>query len=231
MTLRGHCGYFNTASTSTYNPGIFLALLNFRIDSGDAIVKKHFSLASKNSQYCAKYSEWFDCCNLKMDPRANHTGGDKRGKIFSLSEQMRPQMQWTKNNYLLCLGLLMLHILFERNSFPSCYVVWAQQVLLTITSVLQTLGLDLRYLRGQGYDGSGNMAEKCKGAAAIIQRDYSKAIYVYCASHVLNLCIVTACGLPVNMHRILQEIYLFYAFSPKWQAELDKAHYSKLWRQ
>ena len=32
----------------------------------------------------------------------------------------------------------------------------------TITSVLQKLGLDVRYLRGQGYDGSGNMAGKCK---------------------------------------------------------------------
>ena len=32
-----------------------------------------------------------------------------------------------------------------------------------------------------------NMAGKCKGAAAIIQRDYQKAIYVHCASHVLNL--------------------------------------------
>ena len=52
----------------------------------------------------------------------------------------------------------------------------------TITSVLQKLGLDLRYLRGQGYDGSGNMAGKCKGAAAIIQRDCPKAIYVHCAS-------------------------------------------------
>ena len=37
---------------------------------------------------------------------------------------------------------------------------------------------DLRHLRGQGYDGSGSMAGKCKGAAAIIQRDYPKAMYI-----------------------------------------------------
>ena len=37
----------------------------------------------------------------------------------------------------------------------------------TITSVLQKLGLDVRYLRGKGYDGSGNMAGKCSAAAII----------------------------------------------------------------
>lgn len=47
---------FNSAEnifTTTYNPENFLALLNFRIDSVDEIVKKKFSLAPKNAQYRA----------------------------------------------------------------------------------------------------------------------------------------------------------------------------------
>ena len=40
----------------------------------------------------------------------------------------------------------------------------------------------------------------------------------------MNLCIVAAYGLPAvrNVHGILQEICLFYVFSPKRQAELEK---------
>lgn len=51
-------------------------------------------------------------------------------------------------------------------------------------------GLDLQNLRGQGYDGAGNMAGKTKGAAALITADYPLALYLHCASHCLNLAIV-----------------------------------------
>ena len=47
--------------------------------------------------------------------------------------------------------------------------------------------------RGQGYDGAGNMAGKYQGTAARIQREYPLALYVHCASHRLNLCIVKSC--------------------------------------
>lgn len=52
-----------------------------------------------------------------------------------------------------------------------------------ITEALENYGLDLRDLCGQGYDGSGNMAEKCRGATACIQSAYPKAVYVHCALH------------------------------------------------
>ena len=69
-------------------------------------------------------------------------------------------------------------------------------------------GLDSNYLRGQGYDGAGNMAGKCRGAAACIQRTYPKAVYVHCAAHSLNLCVVAACNVQSvkNMMGTLVEI-------------------------
>ena len=50
-------------------------------------------------------------------------------------------------------------------------------------------GLDPNYIHGQGYDGAGNMAGKCRCAAACIQRVYPKAMYL----HTLNLCLVADC--------------------------------------
>ena len=81
-----------------------------------------------------------------------------------------------------------------------------------ILSTLQTFNLDLRMLRGQGYDGAGNMAGKYSGTAALIQQQYPLAVYTHCAAHVLNLCIVKEMSIvPVrNMMGTLKDIYLFF---------------------
>ena len=82
----------------------------------------------------------------------------------------------------------------------------------TIKFTLEKLTLDLNDLRGQGYDGTGNMSGKYRGAAAIIQHDYPKALYVHCVSYVLNLCVVAACSIQAiwNMYGVVEEICLFY---------------------
>ena len=46
---------------------------------------------------------------------------------------------------------------------------------------------------GQCYDGTGNMSGPCNGAAAIIKRQYLKAVYTHCMAHHLNLSVVSAC--------------------------------------
>lgn len=92
-----------------------------------------------------------------------------------------------------------------------------------ILHTLSEYGLDPNLIRGQGYDGAGNMAGKCRGAAACIQRVYPKAVYVHCASHTLNLCVVAACEVQSikNMMATLVQICIFFSF-PKGQLELEK---------
>ena len=63
----------------------------------------------------------------------------------------------------------------------------------SIVSEIRNLSLDMNNCCGQGYGGAGNMAGKYQGAAARIQRQYPLANYVHCASHRLNLCIVSSC--------------------------------------
>lgn len=50
-------------------------------------------------------------------------------------------------------------------------------------------------MRGQGYDGSSNMAGKFKGVQASIKEKQSLALYIHCASHKLNLAISKACSM------------------------------------
>lgn len=81
-----------------------------------------------------------------------------------------------------------------------------------ILKALEDYGLDCSFLRGQSYDGAGNMAGKYRGAAATIQSTYSKAVYVHCAAHNLNLCVVAACHVQMvkNLMETMVQISLFF---------------------
>ena len=72
--------------------------------------------------------------------------------------------------------------------------------------------------------GQGNMAAKYHGTAALIQGTYPKANYVHCAAHTLNLYVVASCTTPAirSTHGILQEVCIFFNYSPKRQAELER---------
>ena len=50
---------------------------------------------------------------------------------------------------------------------------------------IRDLDLDIKFCRGQGYDGAGNMTGKCNGAATRIQKKHPKSFYVHYRSHVL----------------------------------------------
>ena len=65
-----------------------------------------------------------------------------------------------------------------------------------ILSTLQKHGLDIQFLRGQGYDGAGSVARCTSGVAARIQSKCPLALYTHCYSHKLNLAMVNACKVP-----------------------------------
>lgn len=94
-----------------------------------------------------------------------------------------------------------------------------------ITSCLQAYGLDLSNLRGQAYDGVGNMAGSVNGTAALIAADYPLALYIHCASHCLNLAVVSSLQVTSvrNMMGVVGRAYQFFAAHPKRQRALEKA--------
>ena len=62
------------------------------------------------------------------------------------------------------------------------------------------------------------------GVQGRLMAENPKATYVHCNSHVLNLCIVQACSLPVvkNMNSAVTETAYFFNNSPKRQLFLEK---------
>ena len=92
-----------------------------------------------------------------------------------------------------------------------------------ITANIAERKLEMSNCRGQGYDGAGNMAGKYRVTAARIERDCPKAVYVYCASHRLNLAVCNSCDLPLvgDMMGTVKRVSDYFNNSPKRQSCLE----------
>ena len=92
-------------------------------------------------------------------------------------------------------------------------------------SFLRSQGLDLTKMRGQAYDGAGNMSGKTNDAAALISREYPLALYLHCASHCLNLAVVKSLGETNirNMMGIVDKVWVFFSSHPKQQRKFEEA--------
>ena len=106
---------------------------------------------------------------------------------------------------------------FAKTLFSSSSVILVSQVIPLLrkrTSFVEAHGLDLHNLRGQGYDGGGNMSGKTNGAAAIISSGYPLAMYLHCASRTCNLCIAMVKSLDVqfvwNVIGVLNKVSIFF---------------------
>lgn len=62
-----------------------------------------------------------------------------------------------------------------------------------ILKTLVSIGIDITYLRGQGYDGAASMSGKYNGVQAHILKLHPLAVYTHCAAHCLNLAVSSSC--------------------------------------
>ena len=106
-----------------------------------------------------------------------------------------------------------------------------------ILRFVEDIGLNMEFCMGQRYDGTANMAGKCFGAAAFITSKFPKIPYVHYDSHLLNLCIASACNIQLvrNMMAHVRIVSDFFNNSPKrFQllqkkiCEIPSARYSRL---
>lgn len=77
---------------------------------------------------------------------------------------------------------------------------------------LEKMRFDVDWIVGQCYDGAGNMRGKYSGMATFMQTKQSKAVYIWCHAHRLNLVVnsVAACSHDVkNTLGLLEELYVF----------------------
>ena len=229
------------------NHGNFHALLNFRIESGDKNLQTHLEKAP-DTRKCLYF-----CVNIiKPTPFILQTLVFCRSKtiqndiIACCGDHIREKIltEVRKAKYFSILAdkvadvsnteqlSLVLRFVDENNEIREEFVDFlprtngtsGQALADMILERVRGYQLDPVFIRGQGYDGAGNMSGKFRGCAALISQSCPKAVYVHCYSHVLNLCIAKACDLQVvrNVIGTLNQVCLFLIPLPNAKPNLSK---------
>ena len=178
IPLRGH-----REQSDTSNPGNFRSLLEFRIDAGDIVLADHFKTAPANAQYNSPQiqNDLISCTGEWI--REQILCRVRKAKFFSVCADEAADCS-NKEQLPLILRFVDVAgtICEEFVDFVLCDTgTTGTAIAGKILGTLETYGLNLGYLRGQGYDGAGNMAGKYRGAAVTIQSKCPKAVYVHCA--------------------------------------------------
>ena len=214
--------------TGSHNHGNFLALLNFRIDSGDTVLQDHLAKSARNATYTSSVIQNQIIDVISNQVRDNIIRKVQAAKWFSV---LADEVTDVSNKEILSLNArywdnesCLVHE--DLLGFFECDSgIRGRDLAEKITTTLRSFNLDLSYLRGQAYDEAGNMAGSVNGAAAIISRDYPLALYLHCDSHCLNLAVVKPLQLTSihNMINIIFRIYQFFDSHPRRQQALEEA--------
>ncbi|GBM12527.1 repressor of the inhibitor of the protein kinase [Araneus ventricosus] len=102
-------------------------------------------------------------------------------------------------------------------TFVPVYDVIGAGLANTVLETLSILGLDLKKMRGQGYDGAATMRGQFRGVQASIKEKLPLALYTHCFSHSLNLCLSDASNIPSirNCMGVIKEVCRFFHLSAK----------------
>ena len=214
ISLRGDKEVLN----SSMNPGNFLATLQL-LGENDQILRDHLSSPEmKNAKMTSPRIQ-----NEVLELLAQHyivsqlIEEIKRAKYYSI---MADEVT-THNSEVLSLCIRFVdssnEIREEFLTFSKVQRITGESLATEIQQILQSKGLDMAMIRGQGYDGASNMASKISGVQARVKAVTPLAVYVHCSSHALNLVIARACKLTEVKYMIdkLQSVCLFFENSPK----------------
>ncbi|XP_047123874.2 zinc finger MYM-type protein 1-like [Hydra vulgaris] len=219
IPLRGHRDDSFYYENENSNSGNLQSILKLISDCAENSLVNGRISTPKNATYRSKttQNELVNICNDIINSKLKCEV--KKAKFFSIladeasdvsnMEQMPLVLRFVNDNCEIC------ELLF--GFIPCDSGLSGEAIGSQILNSIKDLGLEMKFCVGQGYDGAGNMAGNCSGAAVRIKAIYPKALYVHCGSHVLNLCVANACNIQIvsNMMSNVRVISQFFNFSPK----------------
>jgi hypothetical protein len=94
-----------------------------------------------------------------------------------------------------------------------------------LLAAMNSFGLNIDDVRGQGYDNGSNMKGKNQGVQKRLLGINPRALYMPCACHSLNLTLcdmANSCSKAITFFGIFQRIYVLFSSSTKrWKVLLD----------
>ncbi|KAJ4449795.1 hypothetical protein ANN_01199, partial [Periplaneta americana] len=198
IPLSGHKDFvpFDLENPPNHNEGNFRALLRERVDAGDDNLKSHLLVCGKNASYISwkTQNEIISACNYIILSQTVVRVNEAR--CFAILADESVEVSGTEQFSLSVRFLENDSIREEFLQFIPVSETTGINLARTILESLTRFNVDLKYMRGQGYDGASAMSGQFQGAQAFILKECPAALYVHCASHSLNLAISDACCVP-----------------------------------
>lgn len=197
------------------NEGGFRALLRYRASGGDADLQSHLRSCAANASYLSAQTqnEIISTCNnlilSKLVSRVN------AANCFSVLADETTDISGVEQ-FSLCVRYVddtgsESKIREDFLQFVPLYDVTGKGLAKVILDSLSSFGINVGYLRGQGYDGAAAMSGRFNGVQAFIKEQHPLATYVHCSAHSLNLAVSDACLLkPIrNCMGTISSVYKF----------------------
>jgi hypothetical protein len=211
ISLRGHRDDGNTSLNYDENEqnsivanqeGNFRALLRFRIESGDSILRQHLETANSNATYISKtvQNELIDTCkDFIKEVILNRI---KEAKLFSIifdettdishTEQLSLSFRYFYNGVInedfltFCNAYEMIHIEDARTERRLTGVALSR----IVEDLYFKFDIDLAWCVGIGTDSCSVMASETKGAVHELSKKATNAKRCPCNNHILNNSLV-----------------------------------------
>ena len=199
----------------------FMKLLQFRMDAGDEALKKHIAQMAGNAKYTSAtiQNEILEIASTmvveEFVAEANESFifvvADESCDI-SGKEQLSIVLRYTRGD----------KVNEGFTGFMKMSSVFTESISAAILTHLSRIGVDLRKLVGQGYNGASTMAGQVSGIQKRIREKYPRAIFVHCAAHGLNLVSNDQSRVPIvrGTCDIIRETIRFFWESPKRRSSL-----------
>ncbi|KAL6533645.1 hypothetical protein OROHE_013478 [Orobanche hederae] len=185
LPFRGH-----DESETSLNQGLFLGHLEFLGDANEMVRKVILDNAPRNCQLTSPriQKDIANCFAEEVIKSFTHEIGNG---VFSLlvdesSDISRKEQMATVLRYVDARG----HVKERFVGLLHVTETSSETLKSAIDDLFAKLGLSLKQVRGQGYDGASNMRGEFKGLKALVLQDNSSAYYVHCFAHQLQLVVV-----------------------------------------
>ncbi|XP_073517607.1 52 kDa repressor of the inhibitor of the protein kinase isoform X1 [Phyllobates terribilis] len=209
-----------------YSPDNFQALLDYRINSGDEVLRKRFEMLAVNQEYCSRFQqeqilEVCDSCireELMRDVR--------NSQFFSIIVEDAVDLAGEEH-----MPIFIRHI-DDTNNLHEDFVGFlfcegdAEMIAVNfLTTITEKWKLNLEYCRGQSFIASSKFSSKMKIVASRLLQKCPQATYTLCSSCALNIFLaksIPIAGVSMVLGT-LEDIYLLFSKTPSLQYELENS--------
>jgi len=198
LALRGDGDHGNMQSLEDplTNDGNFRALLRYRANGGDEHLVNQLLRSGLNATYISStiQNEVIHACNDLI--LADVVEKVNAAHCFSVLADETADISGTEQ-FALCVRYMDCDVGVVREDFLQfvpVFDVTGKSLATVLNDSLIRFGIDVQYLRGQGYDGAAAMSGRLHGAQSYVRALHPLALYVHCGAHSLNLAISDACA-------------------------------------